>query len=265
MNKLKKLLTGIDDDATMALNDLWDSIPHNPSIAWYPSAGLDFRDLVELSNYEPDLFIHTDYKPDWRLINQSFDRFETGVIEDRFDLAFRKEILQVNELIFTKKVKYFVDEQHVDFINHALETPKVFLLKVKVTHSNNHVIRPVIYFVFENINFLDEVILKYKINIKYLVKVREGCGLGGNRKSITVAYAVAANLGLEYLICDNEANPDVELIDELIEKHKLINYRFNLNKRGSIPGWSDLHVTVYSIDYYMELDWILDEIRKNNG
>ena len=109
MNKLKKLLTGIDDDATMALNDLWDSIPHNPSIAWYPSAGLDFRDLVELSNYEPDLFIHTDYKPDWRLINQSFDRFETGVIEDRFDLAFRKEILQVNELIFTKKVKYFVD------------------------------------------------------------------------------------------------------------------------------------------------------------
>jgi hypothetical protein len=185
-------------------------------------------------------------------------------MKDRFDVEFHKEILQVNELKFTKKVKYFVDEQHVDFINKAPANPKIFLLKVKVTHANNYVVRPVIYFVFENINFLDEVLLKYKINITYLIKVREGCGLGGNRKSITVAYAFAANLGLKYLICDDEAHPDMELVDHLIEKHQLINYRFSINKIGAIPGWSDLYVTIYSLDYHMELDWILDEINEKH-
>lgn len=270
MTNLKKLLKGTDVESTLALEQLWQRIGPNPQIAWYPSAGLDLRDLFELRPQHagisaPDLFIHTDYKPDWRLINQPFEGFQTGVIEDRFEPEYFKEILEVYPLTFTKRVKYRVEEQFVDFIHDAQVEPKVYLLRVKVKHGDNTIIQPVIYFVFENINFLDEVLLRYNIKISHLVKVREGCGLGGNRKSITIAYAFAAKLGLEFLICDNEAQPDLKLIDELTAKHKLINYRFSLEPIGSIANWSSLYVTVYRLDYTMELDWILDEIYENNG
>jgi hypothetical protein len=268
MTKLKKLLKGKSPEAIAALDNLWQNMSLNPTIAWYPSAGLDFRDLLELNpipnqTSKPELFIHTDYQPYCPNINERFTGFEPGIIVDRYEPDYHKEILEVHQLMFTNSIKYYIDENFVDFVDEAPIESKVFLLSVKVRHKDDILIRPVIYFVFENINFLDEIILKHNIKISHLIKVREGCGLGGNRKSITIAYAFAAKLGLQYLICDNEAEPDIELINKLTEKHALINYRFNLEKIGTISEWSGLFVKIFRLDYFMELDWVLDDIRAN--
>ncbi|MBE7634092.1 DUF7663 domain-containing protein [Tenacibaculum finnmarkense] len=70
--------------------------------------------------------------------------------------------------------------------------------------SNKQTIKkPVLYVVMENINFLDEILLKEQLPISHFIKVREGCGFGGNRKSISIVYAFLADLKTKYLLVDS--------------------------------------------------------------
>ena len=44
--------------------------------------------------------------------------------------------------------------------------------------------------------------IKNKIKISHFVKVREGCGFGGNKKSISIAYAFLSNFKTKYLLVE---------------------------------------------------------------
>ncbi|HGE72396.1 TPA: hypothetical protein ENX78_16265, partial [Candidatus Poribacteria bacterium] len=79
--KIAELLKGRNGISQERLDELFDSLRDNPKILWYPSAGNDYRDILELSEVEideenitgginivtdygipaPNLFIHTDY------------------------------------------------------------------------------------------------------------------------------------------------------------------------------------------------------------
>ena len=68
-----QMLRGATPEADQRLLELKDRIGVNPLTSWYPSAGNDYRDLIELSAPKadasvirelPDLFVHTDCIPD---------------------------------------------------------------------------------------------------------------------------------------------------------------------------------------------------------
>lgn len=107
-----------------------------------------------------------------------------------------------------------------------------------------------IFFLFENINFLDQVLLQHKIRISHFVKVREGTGFGGCGKSLLFIYAFLSVLGIKYLLVDNQpydddipnvirphlkGNPQLKMVDQVTKLYQL--------------GWSGYKVTVLSVQY----------------
>lgn len=262
MNPIFNILKGVD---TRSDNELRKIENQTNNIAWYPSAGLDFRDVYELSNpiYNqeiPDLFIHTDYKPDWSLENPVFETFNLGPINNEFDNNFDFIIDDVFELELTELIRYSVNANYVDFPNDAPLEPKVFLLNVTVSYSGNIISKPVLYFVFENINFLEEILLKQKIKISHFVKVREGCGFGGSRKSISIVYAFIAKLGVKYLFIDNEEHTDFDLINRIKRRHRIDNCSCELSYINSIDSWSGFSVNVFKVVNDNNLNTILNQI-----
>ena len=244
-----QLLSGKEKASKLKLEELEVK---TKNIAWYPSAGLDFRDILELSNTNfteetPDLFIYTDYKPDWSLENRNFETFPTGAIQNDFDNDCKANIDGVFELELTVEVNYFINAKYVDFPNDAPVTPKVFLLDVSVNQGEITITKPVLYFVFENINFLEEILLKYNIKISHFVKVREGCGFGGNKKSISIVYAFMAKLGIKYLFVDNEEHTDFQLIDKIRRRNRIGNISSDIQYVNSIENWSNMLVNIYKV------------------
>ncbi|WP_440138000.1 DUF7663 domain-containing protein [Tenacibaculum finnmarkense] len=75
MNKLAALFEGKTPKSKVAFNALLERLPEEPNIAWYPSAGLDFKDLIEVNRTSiiPDLHIHTDYSTSALLVNIIFN------------------------------------------------------------------------------------------------------------------------------------------------------------------------------------------------
>lgn len=262
---IKKILKAYNDQDEVILDLLQSQIGDCPNIAWYPSAGLDFRDLIEVNRtqIEPDIFFHTDY-------NSSWVKIECGLVfnDDRTKVF----IDRVTELKFKKKVNYIINHDYIDFPNDANPFPKIYLLDVIIESGFGEIRKPVVYFYMENINFLDEFLLKFKIKLSHFIKVREGCGLGGNRKSISIAYAFLGELKVKHILVDNEEHTDKELIKYISHKHDIIPIKYELKnpfQRRNIADWSGFSVKVLDVKLMTEnslsnddLNEILKEIRR---
>ena len=272
--KISELLKGENRESQKQLDKLFCSIGDDPRILWYPSAGDDYRDISELSNanidrnnirgriniatdYEitelPDIFVHTDYFKRWAKLRQGeiFNDDNTGkddktrvTIENLYELQFNNGL----------NINYNVNEDFVVFPEEAPKSPEIYLLDVRINSDTLGEIRkPVFYFLFENINFLEEVLLRNRINISHIVKVREGCAMGGNKKSITVAYAFLSVLNTKYLIIDNHVEDfDFDLFMELKRELKRIgipvmDYKLEeLEPRPRIH-WSGKEVRIFKV------------------
>jgi hypothetical protein len=240
---IKKFLKAVNEEEEIILDSLQAQISDCPNIAWYPSAGDDFRDLIEINRtkIDPDIFFHTDYNSNWVKLQCGlvFNDERTKVFIDR-----------VTELKFRKKINYVVNHDYVDFPEQANSTPKIYLLDLIVESGFGVIRKPVVYFFMENINFLDEILLKYKINLSHFIKVREGCAWGGNRKSISLAYAFLGELQVKYLLIDNEEHTDRELINTISQKHNINPKKYelkNASQRRNISNWSGLSVKVLDV------------------
>lgn len=263
---IKNILKAFDKQDDIILDSLQTQIGDFPNIAWYPSAGLDFRDLMEVNRtqIEPDIFFHTDYSSNWV-------KFERGeVFNDQWTNVYIKGI---TELKFIKKINYRINPDFVDFPEHAYSRPKIFLLDVQIQSGfYGQINKPVIYFFMENINFLDEVLLKNNIKLSHFIKVREGCGMGGNRKSISLAYAFLGELKVKHILVDNQEHTDKELINTISRKHNLNPIKYELKNPSQmryITDWSGFRVKVHDVKLMPanslsseDLDAILDKIRR---
>jgi len=240
---IKKILKAVNEEEEIILDSLQAQISDCPNITWYPSAGDDFRDLIEINRtkIDPDIFFHTDYNSNWVKLQCGlvFNDERTKVFIDR-----------VTELKFRKKINYVVNHDYVDFPEQANSTPKIYLLDLIVESGFGVIRKPVVYFFMENINFLDEILLKYKINLSHFIKVREGCAWGGNRKSISLAYAFLGELQVKYLLIDNEEHTDREIINTISQKHNINPKKYelkNASQRRNISSWSGLSVKVLDV------------------
>ncbi|GEM_PF-1306963 len=266
VRSIKQLLKARNQASQKRLNDLFSTVGDNPEILWYPSAGNDYRDILELSEIDennirgirgninivtdygipaPDLFIHTDY-------NKKMVKLKKGeVFNDGKTNVVAKKIYPL--CIDASLVKYEVNEESVVDKEEAPKTPEIYLLDIEITSNKlGKIEKPVIYFLFENINFFQEVLLRHGINVAYMVKVREGCGKGGNRKSVTNIYPYFSVLNTRYLIADNEIHFDTEDLKAFLSKGlELKDYELKeLTPRRQIAHpirWSDFQVHVYEV------------------
>ena len=264
---LNRILYGINKQSQNRLDELFRDLRGNPNILWYPSAGNDYSDILEINNERanlngineiPELYIHTDY-------NLNFLNLEENQIIFN-DLGSTVQIVNKYELNLRPNagIIYEINPNFVDFPNDAPTDPTIYLLDLKIISENSgEKIQPILYFIFENINFLDQVLLKNKISISHIVKVCEGCGFGGNAMSISLAYAFLSILNTKYLIIDTEEHTNFELIDQLKRKHRINPFCYNLQAQNPINPWSEERsVNVFSVSYPVMDNECLQKILK---
>ncbi len=275
MNPVSRLLRGKNAEAQQRLDQLCTSIGEDPNLLWYPSAGDDYRDIMEFSPVKaaqnglrvlPDLFIHTDYKPDWLQTYRVIHKEQFLPVEGQRNFSENGDAQQgiayhdsrttvyieaAHELVFRnpRAVSYHVNPAFVDFPESANPEPEVYLLDVRVESARLGVFRkPVLYCFFENVNFLENVLLKHHLKISHLLKVREGCGFGGNRKSISLSYAFLSALRTRYLVVDGEVHFDENLKERIRRRHRLLLEPVRLERRGQVRCWSDFgRINVFEV------------------
>jgi hypothetical protein len=180
------------------------------NILWYPSAGNDYRNIADFLNYgmqgkvpEQDIFIHTDYMPEWVDLTP-------GV---KYDENYIKiEIIETLELKINNFPgwNYYTDPFYVDFPELAYKTAKGFLVKLRIRKCYTVFEVNVLYLFLENHNFLDLILRQIllhpekEISVNVL-KVTEGIAWGGVRKGRSIANSVIRYMSVlnsDFIIMD---------------------------------------------------------------
>lgn len=249
--KLQEIVKGANPLAQQALDSLFANIKEE-RILWYPSAGGDFRDLLETLSPErralhglseaPNIFIHTTYIRDYVNLNVGVIRNDGRTV---VEVQEKHQILIKDEIDFN----YEVSSQFAEFRDYASVEPLIHLVKLRL---NSNILGTIegwlFYFHFENHNFLQEIILKQQLRISHLVKVREGLGFGGNRQSITLVYALLANIGVRYLLADDEIQFFAGTHDYVAKKFAIDHQAFTLIPTGQEIIWSEFGVLAYKVE-----------------
>ncbi len=166
------------------LNHWLDAQRGSPRIAWYPSAGDDWRDLLFLSERyrhlspavhqepaEPDIYLHTDY-----LAGDYFNPFDNNVLMHD---GPRTDITVLNEEFLPESRLAF----HSDLVD-CHPSPVLGRVAFMVLHIESNALGswevPVIYAAVENTAMAD-MMLKHKARVSHIIQIRFGHGLGGGR------------------------------------------------------------------------------------
>ncbi len=179
----------------------------DPRIAWYPSAGEDFRPLMYLSAAyaahdavdagepaPPGLFLFSDYFP-WS--DSAFLDQRSIYLDDRTSIV----VETIEEL---PRVDLPLHAEIVAFPDGSAATNRVLFLEVVVSSDVLGQLRaPVLYVFSENEAFCGEMLLPERAHISHVVHVRYGGGLGGGGHASGVwIKGVLKALGTEVLISD---------------------------------------------------------------
>ena len=182
-----------------------EDLPEKPNIFWYVSAGDDFRGPVFLSDHyinymntkhgkqfsRPDLFVfnclgHETDNLHTRLRRHDNPRLFSDrrirVTAKNFQMLTIKrsiqETLQVNPEYMYFCEEYVARRRTIAFFF------EVDIVGVSYAGIHYEDTQKILYFAHENIDFFNNIILKNFFNVEYLCATREGCGMGGCRKSI---------------------------------------------------------------------------------
>jgi len=203
----RQLLTDLNGNNTGQLEKFLADFHGEPRIAWYPSAGEDFRALLYLhpnfsnlhpaSEHEPqapDLFIFTDYYP-WQ--NSTFLDNRTIYSDDRTHIY----IESIEEL---PRLNLPVHDEIVDFPLGSRATDRAVFLKIRIESDKlGSISYPVLYAFAENESFYSRKLIPNKASITHLIHVRYGggCGGGGNASGVWLLH-VLSQLNCELFITD---------------------------------------------------------------
>ena len=270
--KLQNILVGDTPKAQDALDELFGDLKEE-KILWYPSAGFDYRDILEMTaprrelhgiKEPPNIICHTDYSPGLTGLDKNIIVVYPGTtvrIMEKYALSLQKEA----------QVVYRVNPEYA-YLDGALLQPKIYLLKLRITSDTlGEIPATVLFFLFENHNFLEEVILKHGLRITHFVKVRDGSSFGGNGMCSSVFYPLLGNIGVKYLIADEKIDRRGSVYDDAGETFPFPHKSFSLRPTGSELYWSSLRVRIFEVmarDSELtreELAEILDQISDSRG
>lgn len=179
--------------------------PGEPRLAWYPSAGADFRDLLYLHrDYRehrpglpgepaaPDLFLHTDY-----CVLGVPDFLDQPLLHE--DDRCRVTVERIQEL--PPPGVPFHGELVAFDANHA--TGRMVFLELAVWSDRLGQFRvPVVYAFVENAAFCARCLLRGGARVSHVVQVRYGHGLGGGRTGPEWVRRQLPRLGAEVFVTD---------------------------------------------------------------
>ena len=213
-----------------------DSIDGDECVLWYPSAGNDYRDILEMNvrrrtlhgiETTANIFCHTDYRRP--------PNIAAGTML-RDDGRTRIELLESHKLFI-----------RTEFAGNS--EPEVYLMRIEIdSESLGATEHWVFRFVMENNDFLEHILLRGKVRVSHLVKVREGLGFGGgNGRSIAVAYGFLGQLGVKYVIADTQARYCDKAHQRLLGLFPEPNPDFNLMALTDYFSWSDKACRVFKV------------------
>lgn len=203
----KKFLYSLNGEKTGKFKKWLEGFKGEPRIAWYPSAGDDFRDLMFLNQKYaamnpgvrqdpkvPDIFLHTDYYP-WK--SSCFLDNSRVYADDRTSITLN----YIEEL---PRCDLPLDPGIVDFPGGSIATGKVLFFEVNVVSNLlGEFSAPIVYAFAENGAFCAEKILPHDAVFSHLIHVRYGGGCGGGGKSTGIwLLNVLQRLQCEYFISD---------------------------------------------------------------
>ena len=192
-----------------------ESLHRGPRIAWYPSAGGDFRDLLFLHSQlhhdgepaVPDLFLHTDY---W--MPSEWDLSVGKVL-----LADGRTTISVADVEELPRLDLPLDPRLVDFPQGTAGTGRVLFMRLLVKSALLGTFeRPVLYAFVENAALVRRIAWPAGAVFSHLIHVRYGGGCGGSRTAGEWLRHTLTPLGVELLISDGRSNicPADDLIRE---------------------------------------------------
>ncbi len=204
----KQMLRAINGGRVGAFHSWLAGLQREPRLAWYPSAGSDFRDLLYLSPEfaahmpasqpepaAPDLFVHTDYHP----CIGSLAGANTGTVLD--DGRTRIIVESLEEL---PPLSLPLDGRTIDCSCHSSSAGRMFYLELSI-HSRQlgDVRRRMLYLGAENAAFLAGLALLNAGRFSHVVHVRfgGGCG-GGNYSSGEWLKEILSSVGCEMFVSD---------------------------------------------------------------
>ena len=202
----RQLLANLNGNKTGQLKFFLDDFKGEPRIAWYPSAGEDFRPLFYLHpNFSnlypaalqepqpPDLFLFTDYFP-WK--NSSFLDSKTIYSDSRTQVF----IESIEEL---PRLNLPLNHEIVAFPEGGKMTDRAFFLKVRIVSNKfGSITYPVLYAFAENETFYCKKLIPNKATITHIIHVRYGGGFGGGKASGVWLLNVLKKLNCELFITD---------------------------------------------------------------
>lgn len=179
----KKLLTDLNGNKTGELKKFIDNFKGEPRIAWYPSAGTDFRALFflhpsfsqqhrasEAEPQVPDIFLFTDYFP-WK--EHTFMNNEIIYSDDRTTVI----IEHLEEL---PRLNLPLHEQIIHYHRGSSKTDRAVFLKIRIESNRlGSFSFPVVYAFAENEAFYCNKLVPNEATISHIIHVRYGGGYGG--------------------------------------------------------------------------------------
>lgn len=185
----RALLLRLNGDNSGVFKDWLDKHPWEPRVAWYPSCGWDFRDLLYLHKSQmsrrfrqlpeaPEIFIHTDCFMEVLSL-----RFETapGVI-------YRDEWSTISILCSEElpnlEVSVAACSAGLSQFKASCDYGRVFFLLVQIESDRlGSILQPVVYAIVENGAFASQVLLETKGRITHLWNI-----LPGDRRNPWLGY-----------------------------------------------------------------------------
>ena len=169
------------------------------NLAWYPSSGLDFRDLLVFGQ---ENFIYNKNAFANEIIN--FPYLPTYFIHT--DSAYNNDNWPINNLgkLYSDEVsKYFVIEVE-NITNNDEIVGKYLIIEIESDLLKSKIKQKVIFLFSENISFFNDTILKNKLQISFLINIRDGFSENGGAKySLKFLEFYLGLLKTKYLISDN--------------------------------------------------------------
>ena len=203
----RELLLNLNGNNKGEFQKFLDKVKGEPRIAWYPSAGEDFRALLYLDpSYSrinpasvlepqsPDIFLFTDYYP-WK-----YSRF----LDDRTIYSDSRTTVFIDYIEELPKLNLPLHEELVHFPDGSNATDRVLFLRIRITSEKlGSIYYPVLYAFAENETFYCRKLVPNKATISHIIHIRYGggCGGGGNASGVWLVN-VLKNLKCELFVTD---------------------------------------------------------------
>ncbi|NBP63801.1 MAG: hypothetical protein EBU66_03850 [Bacteroidetes bacterium] len=201
-------------------------LDHDARIAWYPSAGTDFRPLFFLDEafyaehppdtgkdpHPPDIFLFSDYNLMSRVFEQALFHKGSPIIHD--DGRTRVTLMNIENL---GKIDFQPYEIHQENKDNQHYFNSVFFFNVQIESAFGTFVKPVLYAFCNNEQLCSELLIPIRAVTSHVIHVRYGHGFGGANCSGLWIQHVLPLLQCEVYIHDNLVHNSS--LEETVIKH----------------------------------------------